>query len=207
MRMMTGQQFGRLRVIGEGYVSGKRRYVLCECSCGTTKLIRSDGLLSGVVLSCGCIHREWLATKSLFQPGNTIRPNSVASGERNGQWKGDAVGDKAAHDRCRALYPDPLGPCEGEGCNRDARDRHHKDSNAINNGRDNIEFLCRACHMKADGMAADRVAQMVAARKGQKESVETRARKSEASKKRWLVGVYDGVHSRGADGRWQKSQQ
>lgn len=53
------------------------------------------------------------------------------------------------HEKAQALYPD-MGTCEH--CKlRPARDRHHKDDDTENNDRSNVEFLCRSCHMKADG--------------------------------------------------------
>lgn len=52
---------------------------------------------------------------------------------------------------CRELYPE-LGDCER--CGDPAVDRHHKDGDTFNNVRDNIEFLCRRCHMAVDGRLA-----------------------------------------------------
>ena len=43
-----------------------------------------------------------------------------------------------------------LGICES--CNTNpAIDRHHVDNNTQNNERSNVQFLCRKCHMVADG--------------------------------------------------------
>lgn len=55
---LTGQRFGRLKVIGVDDRNTRKTYFLCECDCGTVKSIRSDGLLSGAVKSCGCLKRE-----------------------------------------------------------------------------------------------------------------------------------------------------
>lgn len=55
---LTGQRFGRLKVIGVDDRNTRKTYYLCECDCGTVKSIRSDGLLSGAVKSCGCLKRE-----------------------------------------------------------------------------------------------------------------------------------------------------
>ncbi len=38
--------------------SSYHRYAECRCSCGTTKIIREDGIKSGAVKSCGCFHDE-----------------------------------------------------------------------------------------------------------------------------------------------------
>lgn len=60
---LTGQKFGRLTVIerAEDYVSPKgvhRSKWLCECECGTIKVIDSSGLKNGKILSCGCYGRQ-----------------------------------------------------------------------------------------------------------------------------------------------------
>ena len=57
---MLGKKYGRLLV--KDYkvekVQGKNRinnrvYLLCKCECGTEKFIRKDGVISGLVVSCG----------------------------------------------------------------------------------------------------------------------------------------------------------
>lgn len=60
---ITGQMFGRLRVLGLDHVTERgRTYWLCECNCEerTQLVVRRDGLTSGTVSSCGCLHREKL---------------------------------------------------------------------------------------------------------------------------------------------------
>lgn len=53
--------------------------------------------------------------------------------------------------RQRANYwytvPDACDRCEKAG----KVERHHKDSNPLNNDAGNIAFLCRRCHMEVDG--------------------------------------------------------
>jgi len=53
-----GERFGRLAVIALGQKDKYRYYAVCKCDCGTEKAIRLDGLKSGSVLSCGCLHSE-----------------------------------------------------------------------------------------------------------------------------------------------------
>lgn len=62
---MLGKKYGRLLV--KDYkvekVQGKNRinnrvYLLCKCECGTEKFIRKDGVISGLVVSCGCNKKE-----------------------------------------------------------------------------------------------------------------------------------------------------
>jgi hypothetical protein len=39
-------------------------------------------------------------------------------------------------------------------CGKPGRDRHHRDGNTLNNEPENIECLCRRCHMEIDGRLA-----------------------------------------------------
>lgn len=59
---LTGQVFGKLTVIGisKKVQSGKREryYWKCRCDCGNIKDVRTDGLTSGSVTSCGCNKNE-----------------------------------------------------------------------------------------------------------------------------------------------------
>lgn len=207
MKWYVGAVFGRIRITADLGTRGKHRYVQCLCECGTVKAIRVDGLQAGVVVSCGCFHMEQVRANGVFQPGNTIRPKNVARGPRNGQWKGDDVGDTAAHNRCQAMYPDPLGQCEHEGCGREAVDRHHVDGNPKNNARDNVRFLCRGCHQKEDGRAVQRQRDMADATRGTTHSPERRARFSAAMRDAHAAGKFDSHYARrGEDGRWQSSK-
>ena len=47
----------------------------------------------------------------------------------------------------RRLYP-AIGNCS---CGAPAVDRHHINGNTFDNRRENIEFVCRSCHMGVDG--------------------------------------------------------
>lgn len=63
-------------------------------------------------------------------------------------WKGDNVIAKSGQKRARNLYP-VIGPCSR--CGSAKSERHHKDGNTANNAPENIEILCRRCHMEVDG--------------------------------------------------------
>lgn len=54
-RNMTGEKFGLWVVLREGetYRFGGRRWV-CECACGTQRVIRTSALRRGHTTSCGC---------------------------------------------------------------------------------------------------------------------------------------------------------
>jgi hypothetical protein len=58
---LTGQTFGRLRVISRegGGGRGKSPKWLCQCVCGTAKIVTGHSLRAGQK-SCGCLHREKL---------------------------------------------------------------------------------------------------------------------------------------------------
>jgi hypothetical protein len=63
---LTGQQFGRLRVLK---LNGKNKWGnylwLCQCSCGNEKIVASGKLLSGNTQSCGCYQQECRGQSSL----------------------------------------------------------------------------------------------------------------------------------------------
>lgn len=68
--------------------------------------------------------------------------------EQRWNWKGEAATDSSKRERARTRYPLP-SKCDE--CPSRATDRHHKDGDTGNNHPSNIAFLCRRCHMKADG--------------------------------------------------------
>ena len=52
---MTGQTFGRLRVVGQADASGgSQARWRCVCDCGAEAVARGDSLRSGHTTSCGC---------------------------------------------------------------------------------------------------------------------------------------------------------
>ena len=54
---LTGQIFGRLKVI-EYLYTDKRSMYLCSCECGNNCVVGQSNLVSGHTRSCGCIRRE-----------------------------------------------------------------------------------------------------------------------------------------------------
>ena len=61
---LTGQRFGRLIAL-KPMEERKNGYIVweCRCDCGNTSQIRGSSLLSGAVLSCGCLRRERMTQK------------------------------------------------------------------------------------------------------------------------------------------------
>lgn len=57
---ISGVRFGRLVVQSAAELRSRNRQVMwnCLCDCGSTSLVRGDGLRSGRVESCGCGQRE-----------------------------------------------------------------------------------------------------------------------------------------------------
>jgi hypothetical protein len=62
-RALSGLVFGRLKVVRLD-VSKKRRSWVCECLCGTTKVVAQKDIVRGDTRSCGCIKRERLIAMS-----------------------------------------------------------------------------------------------------------------------------------------------
>jgi hypothetical protein len=54
----TGKVYGKWKVISvvprPSHISGRGKYFLCECSCGTQRIIAGHNLRSGVSDNCGC---------------------------------------------------------------------------------------------------------------------------------------------------------
>jgi hypothetical protein len=55
---LTGQKFGRLKVIERAENFGKRTMWKCECKCGNIVVVRQDYLSGSVLPSCGCYLKE-----------------------------------------------------------------------------------------------------------------------------------------------------
>lgn len=56
---ITGQRFGRLKVIGRRYLNTKDRHTrwLCKCECGIERIVDKSSLISGKTRSCGCLRK------------------------------------------------------------------------------------------------------------------------------------------------------
>ena len=82
----------------------------------------------------------------------TPRIETIGKGYPRGSahynWLGDDVSERGGRTRALRAYPD-IGPCSRCGAKR--AERHHRDGNTANNAPDNIDALCRRCHMAADG--------------------------------------------------------
>lgn len=64
-RDLTGQTFGRLKVIERAAPDGTKRTMWkCSCKCGNTVVVRSPDLLREKTTSCGCFRKEQLVARS-----------------------------------------------------------------------------------------------------------------------------------------------
>lgn len=79
---LTGNRYGRLEVIGiDDAKEGRKTYWICKCDCGNVKSIRSDALVGGKTVSCGCRKNE--VTNANFEKGyarRTARERGYISG-------------------------------------------------------------------------------------------------------------------------------
>lgn len=89
----VGDKFGRLTVVAFGQVPDTYIYkAVCRCDCGSPlKVIRFDGLVSGVVVGCGCVRKERTTTHGLTQS------------DHYGRWR--HMLDRCNNPSCVA-YPD-----------------------------------------------------------------------------------------------------
>lgn len=69
----TGEVFGRLTVIGEGYNTAKVRFVECRCECGNQITANYSNLGKGTV-SCGCYRKEFMEKQRQPTHGMTKTP-------------------------------------------------------------------------------------------------------------------------------------
>lgn len=67
---MTGEKFGRLKVVRRDWTKRNRVYWICICDCGNVKSVESGNLKSGHVTSCGCYQKERRGKSSIKR--NTI---------------------------------------------------------------------------------------------------------------------------------------
>lgn len=56
---LSGRRFGRYVVLKRAGTDNNRNALwLCRCDCGSERIVRGKDLRSGVIMSCGCYHRE-----------------------------------------------------------------------------------------------------------------------------------------------------
>lgn len=84
---LTGKSFGRLTVLElDKDRRGNTCYWLCECECGAVKSVRSEKLIKGSVVSCGCYRKE------------------IKSGENSHLWNPDLTDEERMSGRANQEY-------------------------------------------------------------------------------------------------------
>jgi hypothetical protein len=67
----TGQQFGRLTVLGDALKVGAHRKLNCQCTCGVIKSMYLSVIKAGAQ-SCGCLQREIATKHGQSRSGNPL---------------------------------------------------------------------------------------------------------------------------------------
>jgi len=91
---LTGQKFGRLTVINKAKQaeSGNVCWV-CKCDCGQTTMVRTNKLISGHTLSCGCLLREYVEGSRLKLSGQrfgfltVIKESNLRTNDMGMKWE------------------------------------------------------------------------------------------------------------------------
>ena len=79
---ITGKRFGRLVVLKFDHAEKYRKYYLCKCDCGNTKIVLKGNLLAGYTLSCGCLQKE-RASKASLLPNDEARLHRIFGGMKH----------------------------------------------------------------------------------------------------------------------------
>lgn len=87
---LIGERFGMLTVIGQAPSTkkGQRRWI-CQCDCGTQKIVLSSNLKKGTTINCGCKHKNDLTGLRFGKLTVIARSNQYGSrGKRQTQlWE------------------------------------------------------------------------------------------------------------------------
>lgn len=63
LKDLTGQKFGRWTVIARAENGDRHTAWVCQCECGTNKVVEGMSLKNGDSKSCGCYHAEMMSEK------------------------------------------------------------------------------------------------------------------------------------------------
>ena len=83
---IVGKEFGRWKVLSFAYRRGRKRYWICQCSCGTIRAVKEDSLNGNRSSSCGCLNREIISTRKDL------------TGETIGKWHADSFSHRDEHN-------------------------------------------------------------------------------------------------------------
>lgn len=127
-----------------------------ECSAWKHAYVKPSAKIPDFCSKSCRLRYEWRETD--------LYARMVCTGAENCNWKGDAAKQRSGRSRALRLYP-TIGPCRK--CGAKKAERHHINGNTLDNSPENIEALCRRCHMDSDGrLEASREHMRIAGKKG-----------------------------------------
>lgn len=104
---LTDQRFGRLTVIRQTMLNGKRAWE-CACDCGKTATVLGASLTNGSTKSCGCLQRERAA-----EVGHSTATHSESRSRLYRVWRGIKTRvHNPACDHYRAYGGRGIGICD-----------------------------------------------------------------------------------------------
>lgn len=80
---LTGQVFGRLKVVSRDFTKKPRSYWNCICRCGNSTVTKSNALMTGNTKSCGCLIREITKSVNTKHGYKNTRTYSTWQGMKN----------------------------------------------------------------------------------------------------------------------------
>lgn len=77
---LKGKKFNRLTVLDFSHIDKRGRTMwLCECSCGTVKILRGSEIKIGQIKSCGCLKDETIVKSNRIEFGESTLNSIYAS--------------------------------------------------------------------------------------------------------------------------------
>lgn len=74
---ITGKRFGLLTVLSISHKDKRRNYFwLCECDCGTVKILKADDFRNKGTRSCGCLQLSLTRDTRILDEQLLIRPDN-----------------------------------------------------------------------------------------------------------------------------------
>lgn len=146
---LSGRRFGKLLVVRMNGTNHRQK-TTCEvlCDCGKTKIITSEGLTKGSVISCGCARYEPHSGRLPLISQSNRNKLAAYSHFRRSQKKKN--GGRFTATQVSALYQAQRGLCVS--CRGKLGDSYHRDhvvplSLGGSNDISNIQLLCEFCNL------------------------------------------------------------